>query len=135
MSHSDRISLTRHLLEEQRAGHINPDLRLLMEVAARACKRISVAVGKGALGGVLGDAGTGNVQGEAQKKLDVIANDVLLDANGIAVAEDTVDAAKRALDSAEPAAPMLMLKMARGNLAAVVRRQAARSDAFAARAA
>ena len=59
----------------------------------------------------------------------------LLDANGIAVAEDTVDAAKRALDSAEPAAPMLMLKMARGNLAAVVRRQAARSDAFAARAA
>ena len=81
MSHSDRISLTRHLLEEQRAGHINPDLRLLMEVAARACKRISVAVGKGALGGVLGDAGTGNVQGEAQKKLDVIANDVLLEAN------------------------------------------------------
>ncbi len=75
------ISLTRHLLEEQRAGHINPDLRLLMEVVARACKRISVAVGKGALGGVLGDAGTGNVQGEAQKKLDVIANDVLLEAN------------------------------------------------------
>ena len=78
---SATISLTRHLLEEQRAGHISPDLRLLMEVAARACKRISVAVGKGALGGVLGDAGTGNVQGEAQKKLDVIANDVLLEAN------------------------------------------------------
>src|SRR3546814_14034508 len=52
-----------------RAGRINPDLRLLIEVVARACKRISVAVGKGALGGVLGDAGTGkhasiNVQGE-----------------------------------------------------------------------
>ena len=78
---TDPISLTRHLLEEQRAGHIGPDLRLLMEVVARACKRISVAVGKGALGGVLGDAGTGNVQGEAQKKLDVIANDVLLEAN------------------------------------------------------
>ena len=60
---------------------------------------------------------------------------VLLDPNGVAVAEDTVDAAKRALDSAEPAAPMLMLKMARGNLSAVVRRQAARSDAWAARAA
>lgn len=60
---------------------------------------------------------------------------VLLDANGIAIAEDTVDAAKRALDSAEPAAPMLMLKMARANLAAVVRRQAARSEGFAARAA
>ena len=60
---------------------------------------------------------------------------VLLDANGIAVAEDTVDAAKRALDSAEPAAPMLMLKMARSSLSAVVRRQAARSDAYAERAA
>ena len=81
MSVADPVSLTRHLLEEQRAGHISPDLRLLIEVVARACKRISVAVGKGALGGVLGDAGTGNVQGEAQKKLDVIANDVLLEAN------------------------------------------------------
>jgi len=38
-------------------------------------------VGKGALGGVLGDAGTGNVQGEAQKKLDVLSNDILLEAN------------------------------------------------------
>ena len=60
---------------------ISADLRLLIEVVARACKTISVAVGKGALGGVLGDAGTGNVQGEAQKKLDVIADDVLLEAN------------------------------------------------------
>ena len=75
------ISLTRFLIEEQRAGRINPELRLLVEVVARACKRISIAVGKGALGGVLGDAGTGNIQGEAQKKLDVIANDVLLEAN------------------------------------------------------
>ncbi|SJZ97692.1 class 1 fructose-bisphosphatase [Novilysobacter spongiicola] len=79
-------SLTRFLIEEQRGGHIGPDLRLLIEVVARACKRISIEVGKGALGGVLGDAGTPgsasiNVQGEAQKKLDVIANDVLLEAN------------------------------------------------------
>jgi fructose-1,6-bisphosphatase I len=75
------ISLTRFLIQEQHAGHINADLRLLIEVVARACKTISNAVSKGALGGVLGDAGTGNVQGEAQKKLDVIANDVLLEAN------------------------------------------------------
>jgi fructose-1,6-bisphosphatase I len=77
----NRISLTRYLIEEERAGRINADLRLLIEVVARACKTISNAVSKGALGGVLGDAGTGNVQGEAQKKLDVIANDVLLEAN------------------------------------------------------
>src|SRR3546814_2305452 len=67
--------------------HVNPELRLLIEVVARACKRISVAVGKGALGGVLGDAEGGdggsniNVQGEAQKKLDVLSNDILLEAN------------------------------------------------------
>ena len=78
---SQYVSLTRFLIEEERANRINADLRLLIEVVARACKTISVAVGKGALGGVLGDAGTGNVQGEAQKKLDVIANEVLLEAN------------------------------------------------------
>jgi fructose-1,6-bisphosphatase I len=83
---TSRHSLTRFLIEEERAGHIGPDLRLLIEVVARACKRISIEVGKGALGGVLGDAGTPgaasmNIQGEAQKKLDVIANDVLMEAN------------------------------------------------------
>ena len=76
-----RVSLTRYLIEETRAGRINADLRLLIEVVARACKAISVAVGKGALGGVLGDAGTGNIQGEAQKKLDVLSNDILMEAN------------------------------------------------------
>ncbi|MGH8506545.1 MAG: class 1 fructose-bisphosphatase [Stenotrophobium sp.] len=76
------ISLTRFLIEEQRAkGQINADLRLLIEVVARACKTIAIAVGKGALGGVLGDAGTGNIQGEAQKKLDVLSNEILLEAN------------------------------------------------------
>src|SRR3546814_12465412 len=44
---SQQRSLTRFLIEEQRAGHVNPELRLLIEVVARACKRISVAVGKG----------------------------------------------------------------------------------------
>lgn len=77
-----RITLTRYLIEQQRAGqNIPADLRLLLEVAARACKAISFAVNKGALAGVLGEAGTGNIQGEAQKKLDVIANEVLLEAN------------------------------------------------------
>ena len=75
------ISLTRFLIQEQHAGHINADLRLLIEVVARACKSIATAVGKGALDGVLGEAGTGNVQGEAQKKLDVLSNEILLEAN------------------------------------------------------
>jgi fructose-1,6-bisphosphatase I len=75
-------SLTRYLVEQQRThGHIPGQLRLLIEVVARACKRISHAVNKGALGDVLGSAGTGNVQGEIQKKLDIIANEVLIEAN------------------------------------------------------
>ena len=76
------VNLTRYLVEQEREhGVITPQLRLLVEVVARACKRISIAVNKGALGDVLGSAGTGNVQGEVQKKLDVIANDVLIHAN------------------------------------------------------
>ena len=79
---STRISLTRYLVEKQRVdGHIPSQLRLLLEVVARACKSISHAVNKGALGGVLGSAGSENVQGEVQKKLDIIANEVLIEAN------------------------------------------------------
>jgi fructose-1,6-bisphosphatase I len=76
------VSLTRFLIEQQRAhGRINADLRLLIEVVARACKAIAIAVGKGALANVLGSAGTENIQGETQKKLDVISNEILLEAN------------------------------------------------------
>ncbi len=76
-----RVTLTQYLIEQQRAGRINADLRLLIEVVARAVKAIGVNVSKGALAGVLGEAGTENIQGEAQKKLDVIANEILLQAN------------------------------------------------------
>jgi fructose-1,6-bisphosphatase I len=77
-----RISLTQYLVEQQRQhGHIPAQLRLLIEVVARACKRISISVNKGALGDVLGTAGSENVQGEVQKKLDIIANEVLIEAN------------------------------------------------------
>ena len=79
---TSKISLTRYLVEQQRVGGLIPSqLRLLLEVVARACKGISQAVNKGALGGVLGSADIENVQGEIQKKLDIIANDVLIEAN------------------------------------------------------
>ena len=79
---SSKISLSRYLVEQQRdKGHIPAELRLLLEVVARACKSISHAVNKGALGGVLGSADSENVQGEVQKKLDIIANEVLIEAN------------------------------------------------------
>ena len=79
---SKQISLTRYLVEQQREhGRIPPELRLLIEIVARACKRIAISVNKGALGEVLGSAESENVQGEVQKKLDIIANEVLIDAN------------------------------------------------------
>jgi fructose-1,6-bisphosphatase I len=79
---ASKISLTRYLVEQQRVGGLIPaQLRLLLEVVARSCKSISQAVNKGALGGVLGSAESENVQGEVQKKLDIIANEVLIEAN------------------------------------------------------
>jgi fructose-1,6-bisphosphatase I len=77
-----KISLTRYLVEQQRVdGHIPSQLRLLLEVVARACKSISQAVNKVDLGDVMGTADSENVQGEIQKKLDIIANEVLIEAN------------------------------------------------------
>ena len=79
---ANKISLTRYLVEQQRVDGLIPgQLRLLLEVVARACKSISHAVNKGALGGVLGSTESENVQGEIQKKLDIIANEVLIEAN------------------------------------------------------
>jgi fructose-1,6-bisphosphatase I len=76
-----RTSLTQFLIERQRAGRINADLRLLIETIARACKAISTRVNKGPLGGGHGSAGSENVQGELQKNLDVMSNEILLQAN------------------------------------------------------
>ncbi|MFW9595973.1 MAG: class 1 fructose-bisphosphatase [Macromonas sp.] len=76
------ITLTRYLIEQQRTqGALPAELRLLLETVARACQHIAISVNKGALGEVLGSADTENVQGEVQKKLDIIANEVLIDAN------------------------------------------------------
>ena len=79
---TSRISLTRYLIEQERIhGTLPPQLRLLLEVVARSCKSISLSVTKGALGDILGATKTENIQGEVQKKLDIIANEVLIEAN------------------------------------------------------
>ncbi|MCX5592709.1 class 1 fructose-bisphosphatase [Alcaligenes endophyticus] len=75
-------NLTQYLVEQQRTkGTVTADVRLLLETVARACKAIGHAVSKGALGGVLGSLESENVQGEVQKKLDVLSNEILLEAN------------------------------------------------------
>src|SRR6266404_6545400 len=76
-----RITLTQFLVGRQQSNLINADLRLLLETIARACKAISTRVNKGALAEGLGGAATSNVHGEVQKKLDVLSNEILLEAN------------------------------------------------------
>src|SRR6185503_8646003 len=76
-----RVTLTQFLVGRQQQNLINADLRLLLETIARACKAISTRVNKGALADGLGSAGSDNIQGEVQKKLDVLSNEILLEAN------------------------------------------------------
>jgi fructose-1,6-bisphosphatase I len=72
------------------------DLRTLLRGIVQACVTISDEVRRGALAGILGEAGSDNVQGEHQKKLDVIANDILLQAGlasgAYAVASEEMEA-------------------------------------------
>lgn len=58
----------------------NPALNDVITTVTNVGKTISQLLRKGALADILGEAGNQNVQGEDQKKLDVLANDLLLDA-------------------------------------------------------
>ncbi|PTD96087.1 class 1 fructose-bisphosphatase [Pseudothauera lacus] len=75
----ERTTLTEYLIDQRRrhpdaTGEFNA---LLLQVA-QACKAISRAVAHGALAGVLGNLDSSNVQGETQKKLDVLADEIFL---------------------------------------------------------
>jgi fructose-1,6-bisphosphatase I / sedoheptulose-1,7-bisphosphatase len=75
-------TLTRFLIEEQRRfNHATGGFTGLVNDVRLACKRIARVIGKGALSDALGTAGTTNVQGEAQMKLDVLANDIFVRTN------------------------------------------------------
>ena len=54
------------------------DLKRLLIQIASICAEISDQIRRGALAGIHGEAGTGNIQGERQKKLDVIANELFI---------------------------------------------------------
>jgi len=92
-----RLSLTQYL----HAQTTTPaSLQHLIATVAAACQRIAGLVAQGALGGVLGSHGTHNVQGEVQQTLDIMANDVLLEASAAsgvlaAVASEEMDTMQR----------------------------------------
>lgn len=78
-----RITLSHYLIEEQRRlGRSGAFTALLTDILT-ACKMISHEVNRGAMAGNLGVAGSENVQGEEQKKLDVLANDIFLHMNAM----------------------------------------------------
>jgi fructose-1,6-bisphosphatase len=80
-------TLTRFLIEEQRrvnnaaGGNVTGGFTALVNDVRLACKRIATLIGKGALANALGGAGSVNVQGETQMKLDVMANDIFVRTN------------------------------------------------------
>lgn len=65
---------------QQQDGNLTPELSQVIETISNTCKTIDQALQKGALAGILGSAEHENVQGETQKKLDVISNDYLIEA-------------------------------------------------------
>ncbi|MFM1906404.1 MAG: hypothetical protein RLZZ591_81 [Pseudomonadota bacterium] len=84
---SKRYTLTQYLIEERRRfPGASGDFNALILDVALACKAIARAVAFGELGGILGNhdaelGGAINVQGETQKKLDVVSNDYFVEMN------------------------------------------------------
>ena len=79
----------------------NPALNDVITTVTDVGKTISQLLRKGALADILGEAGNQNVQGEEQKKLDVLANDLLLDA--LAKNAHCAGVASEELDDGTPA--------------------------------
>jgi fructose-1,6-bisphosphatase I/sedoheptulose-1,7-bisphosphatase len=71
-------TISKFLIQQVPEGpHSRALAALLVDVAA-VIKAVSAAVGKGPLSGMSGLAGTENVQGEAQKKLDIVSDELFI---------------------------------------------------------
>ena len=80
MSFSTHTTFKQYLATAKPNGTSIPSgLQELLTAVVNTCSTLSHEVAQGALIGLLGSAGTGNVQGEVQQKLDIIANDLLID--------------------------------------------------------
>lgn len=78
----EKQTFAQFLLDEQRLRDVHDnEFVLLLNDIATACKKISRAVCKGALAGVMGSLESENIQGETQKQLDVISNELFIEVN------------------------------------------------------
>ncbi|KAH9911067.1 fructose-1,6-bisphosphatase [Fomitopsis serialis] len=77
---TDIITLTRHVLSQQFSLGVvaTGDLTLLLTAIQTTSKFIATNVRKARLINLVGLAGETNVQGEEQKKLDVLSNDIMI---------------------------------------------------------
>jgi fructose-1,6-bisphosphatase len=78
--HLGRTTLSKFLIQQLPDVDDQGKLAALLVDVAAAVKAISAMTAKGALGGFLGAVDQTNVQGEQQKKLDLLANDTMLKA-------------------------------------------------------
>jgi fructose-1,6-bisphosphatase I len=78
----NKLSLAQFFIDEQQRGNTSTiELVPLLDDIATACKDIALAINQGALQGTMGNLDAQNVQGETQKQLDVICNDIFITAN------------------------------------------------------
>lgn len=69
-------TLTNWLLKQEQAGTIDAELTIVLSSISMACKQIASLVQRASISNLTGVQGAVNVQGEDQKKLDVISNEV-----------------------------------------------------------
>ncbi len=75
-------SVTQFIIEEQRGlSTASGEFTSLLNDIVTACKVISNEVNRGNLIGILGAAESENIQGETQKELDIITNDIFTQTN------------------------------------------------------
>ncbi|RWV84325.1 hypothetical protein GW17_00053966, partial [Ensete ventricosum] len=70
-------TLTTWLLKQEQAGSIDAELTIVLSSISMACKQIASLVQRAGISNLTGVQGAVNVQGEDQKKLDVVSNEVM----------------------------------------------------------
>jgi len=76
LAHANMITLSRFLIQQQG----DPSIVVLMDSIALACKYTAAAVRKAGIAGLYGLAGNVNATGDEVKKLDLLSNEVFINA-------------------------------------------------------
>ncbi|XP_059296662.1 fructose-1,6-bisphosphatase, chloroplastic-like [Lycium ferocissimum] len=72
----EMVNLTTWLLQQEQAGNIDAELAIVLSSISLACKQIASLLQRSSIVNLTGAQGTVNIQGEDQKKLDVISNEL-----------------------------------------------------------